>query len=1053
MADFPNIPANTTEFVPTVGQPAQVVTDKQHRIAAEEAQRIKDNTSAWDLIGAHAATGKIGWIDRSMQSSEFQPDPTFVGKRFEDARAEWIKKGVPDSQLPLADKAVSQEHMDLLLSFAQQNALAEHDMAQFGTIANLGAGLTDPVDFAAGAVLAPLGFSSKVGRIGNALRGGTVNAAQGVASEAMRGQYDPSVDLQSYVSSAALAFTLGGALNLRTGETGQIAKAADEIAHGPKQADNAGSARVKGTVVDQMDGPDVPIKDWQQEILDDAVTVGATKETKWGAARASLAARLGINKSAAVSNESKKLMRDGVGYADKNVAVEESASEMSLRLRDTREAAFRRAVEPLWEDYKKANGLRMDFGKEAFMNDVGRAMRDPQFKAAPQAAGIREAVNRATKDVWADLHSAGVEGFESPRPPHENWLPRVHSASGWIETIQNKGLRFAQVVDELIAPAIKLGRERAGMDVDDDYSKIVAEAWARRGYDKATQSQTAMPQGGLHAVDADTVEHLLTEAGKTSKEALLLVEKLRSQQAEASKLSHAKERIVMDEGYTANLTDDLGNVHKVSIADLLENNVDKLTSDYIREMTGWAAMKAKTGVGTPARLAEYKAFLNHESIRSGSGDISRKLDIVTNSILGRSTEDQPHAMLSRFSRVVRSHNYLTTMLQVGFSMIEGLGSTMGAAGFRNTVKEIPSAMASLRRMSDGTLSNKTAAWMEDVFAPGTDYLRNQPYLRIDEGATYGGHSASMLERGANGAENVMAYAKRYAGIMSFMTPVQTLLQRVAGRGVAAKLIDLANTAKLTKSTVQRLRNDGLTEEGQAALFKRLKGKGKIDEIEADWNNWSPDERSSLAAYMWRVTHRAVTEGDVSDTAQLMHSAVGKIFWQFRSFMTSSYERSLLNGLHMRDWQTASMWAGSTFFAGVGMAARNYVNTIGDKEMREKLLDPTELGKQAFQQASYSSILPMMIDTVARDMHVRALAGGADKGFFDNGRGTGLDTGVAGIPALSTAKSIYSLIGLPAKAAQGEVSKKDVKDVMKLLWFNNMTGVRNGLNAFASQFDE
>ncbi len=66
-------------------------------------------------------------------------------------------------------------------------------------------------------------------------------------------------------------------------------------------------------------------------------------------------------------------------------------------------------------------------------------------------------------------------------------------------------------------------------------------------------------------------------------------------------------------------------------------------------------------------------------MRSGGGDISRKLDITLNSILGHSTEDQPHAALSRASRVIRSQNYLTQMLQVGYSMIEGLGTTMGYA--------------------------------------------------------------------------------------------------------------------------------------------------------------------------------------------------------------------------------------------------------------------------------------------------------------------------------------------------------------------------------------
>jgi hypothetical protein len=93
----------------------------------------------------------------------------------------------------------------------------------------------------------------------------------------------------------------------------------------------------------------------------------------------------------------------------------------------------------------------------------------------------------------------------------------------------------------------------------------------------------------------------------------------------------------------------------------------------------------------------------------------------------------------------------------------------------------------------------------------------------------------------------------------------------------------------------------------------------------------------------------------------------------------------------------------------------------------------------------------MIDTVARDAHMRALLGGPDQGFFDHGRGTGLDTGISGTPTLSTLNSLYAAVGMPAKIAQGKVTQRDVKDVAKLLWFQNMTGVRNGINEFAKQF--
>lgn len=1067
MADITNIPAQHTPFVPSVGQPTTLQDENRRLVDEEEAKKLKDSTTVHELIGAAAVQGGIGTIDRVIDSFKYDVDPEFYGKAFTDKRDEWVKRGVSEDQIPLADKAISAEHMDHLYDLARQNMDAIQTRAQFGIIANIAADFTDPVAFAAGAASGGLTYAERFGSIANAIRSGLVNTVQGVGMEAARGANDTSVTTGNLVATAAFSFGLGGAFGFRAGELGELAKVADDIAHNPKHAVNAdpandsfGSARVHGSHVDTMDGPMVDVKDWQQQKIDEAALVGNSKQTVFAKVRKSLSAVLGSNKDGTVANESRKALRDGVGYKDKNVAVEESASEMSLRLRDTEETKLRRGLEPLWQKYKQDNNLSWDYGKENFMDEAGRAMRDPSYKASPEAAAVHTHINKSTDAMWGHLHEAGVEGFEAPKPPHQNWLPRVYSAKGFINILQEKGLSFEgtpeSVLEKLVKPAIRNAWEaklQPGQVIDEDQLHEVAHAWLTRGYDRATQARTAQPGGLMHARDVDTVEQLLTDEGVTNPKAKALVEKLRNTQDETAKHSHAKHRIDMDESYKATLNDQFGNEHEVSIADLLENNVDKLTTEYIREMSGWAALKTKADVGTPRRLSEYKAWLNGRSIAAGSKDISRKLDIVYNSILGHSTEVNPGTGFARASRMVRSQSYLTTMLQVGPSMVEAFGTILGPAGFRNTMRAIPGSRAMLRRAQNGELELSEARFLEDIIAPGTDYLRNQPYLRIDDGVHYGatpGKGGKLLD----GVENAMAYAKRAANVASGMAPVQAFLQRLGARGVCANLIEMANKGNLEQWKIYRLRNDGLTEEAQQALFARLRGKTHIDEIADDWDNWTPKERGTYAAYMWRVTHRAVTEGDVSDTMEVMHSAIGKIFWQFRGFMTSSYERSLLNGIHMRDWQTATMWSGSTLFAGVGMTARNYINTIGDPELRKKLLSPEEIAKQAFQQASYSSILPFMIDTVAHDMKVRKYLGdGKDQGYFSYGRSTGLEAGFGGIPTYSTAKAAWSLLAMPAKAAQGDVTKRDVKNAVKLLWFQNMFGVRNGISEIARQFPD
>ncbi|WP_266156780.1 hypothetical protein [Dyella silvatica] len=511
----------------------------------------------------------------------------------------------------------------------------------------------------------------------------------------------------------------------------------------------------------------------------------------------------------------------------------------------------------------------------------------------------------------------------------------------------------------------------------------------------------------------------------------------------------------MDESYRTTLTNEMGEKVEVSMADLLENNVDKLVSDYTREMSGWAALKSKVGVGTPKQLDEYKGFLVKRSKEAGDREPERAFDIAFNSVLGRSTEDAPHSMWSRASRMVRSQAFLTSMGQVGYTMLAEVGPTVAAVGWRTALKAIPGSAALVRRMANGELKSTEARFLEDICAPGTDLLRNQPYLRHDDIGSTVWDRSTATGRVLNTVDTAQQYGQRYLSIMSGMAPIQSSMQRYAGRASALRMIELANKGDLPEALTHRLRNYGLNEADQKAIFKRLAGMKKVDDIAQSWDTWAPKERSAFSAYMWRVTRHQVMEGDVGDSIQLMHSSIGKVFVQFRTFMTSSYTRHMLNGLHMRDMQAANMVVTSTFFAGIGMAARNYVNTVNDTEMREKLMTSENLAKQAFQQSSYSSVIPFMVDTMAYDLGLKKALGGEDKPVFAYGRSTGLDSGVKGIPALSLAQSAWGAAKLPVTALDpdSDITQKQVKDAMKLLWFQNMTGIRNGVSEFAKLFPE
>ena len=1060
MDNLPSMYAQEGQYVPALPSAGVTKLDAQARTDAAKEQKTKDATSFTDLIGAHVLQGPIGWADRALQEHGVERDPAFYG----DALKPYIERAHQaglENQMELLERATSPAHAELMLSFMQQNQMAQEDTARAGLLTNMAAGALDPSMFAIGVASGGLGYSATAGRLANAVRAGVAGASINVGTEALNSQYNPEIDMGHLVTAGAFGFLAGGAFGFRQGEltdlahqTNKIVRAVDNVegkTAAGNTADSMGAARVKGSTTNTLDGPAVNTPEWQQQLKDEAYA--NPRNVAFAKGRRDLAARLIGSKSALASHVWGKLIRDSVGDVDRSVATKFTASEEAELMDQTIHAAYRKGVEGEWARYSASSGVRGDVARAQFNESVGYHIRGVAQDMTSEVEATASHAAAAFKSMNDELRAAGVPGFEKELPT-KGYLPRIFSAKGYTDLNGTKGLSFDNLRDNLVKPAMRSEWAKnlaPGEAVNEDLLHEVSGAWLKRGYDKAMGGSGDL-HGTLGHADAGSVRELLSEAGVDVDRINALVGKLEKDQAGKAMHARAKSRIDMDESFGATLKDELGNEHKVNLADLLENNVDKLVPEYIREMSGWAALKKHVNVGTQAELDKLKAFTLSESNLAGSKGLERAQDIVFNSILGKSTSDAPHSAWTRGSRLIRGWNFLTTMGQVGYTMMESIGGSLGAVGFRNAIKAAPAAVDMVRNMRTGNFSTEEARFISELSGFGTDFIRNQPHLRLDSIGESVWDNTKAVGRVLNKLDQGEQYAQRAMSVVSGIAPMVQFNQGIAGTGITSYIIDLANRASVPKSVVNRLRAGGLDAGDQARLFANLKGMQGVKDVAKSWDKWSPDDKRLLALFVHRNAKRYLGEGAVGDTIQLMHSATGRVFSQFRTFQTNSYSAVLLHGLHMRDWQTAQMWMGSTLFAGIGMAARNYVNTIGDPDKRKELMTMDTIGKQAFQQSSYSSIIPFMVDTIAHDMGVKKALGGDDTPIFAYGRSTGLDSGVQGIPTLATGRALWGLpkLAVTALDPHAQVTQKQAKDAMSLLWFQNVTGVRNGLSWMARQ---
>lgn len=702
------------------------------------------------------------------------------------------------------------------------------------------------------------------------------------------------------------------------------------------------------------------------------------------------------------------------------------------------ETEWRSGVNAAWDAYKQRTGTHWwNFSERAkFNEEVGRAVRGAP-DVSDEARTAAAAVAKAMQDALRLAKESGLEGF-AELAQNGNYLPRYWSGKGFKRLFGEMQLHQDDVIDQLIKPAMRRAWEAAadeGDEIDDELLGAVARSYLKR-------AQANFEGDGMdllvRPLDSDSVEeigNMLTEAGVSPVRSQELLSKLERKTYESGKLDRAKKRIDLDETYSTTIRNEAGEDVQVSMADLFDNDVDSVMTRYMREITGWSALSSKAGIKNRAQLDRFVSKLTMDARKSGDDvkGIERIIDIGIKSTFGRSTELDPTSSGARYARFLRNYNFARVMNQVGFSLFAELGPAVAHGGVRNFVRSGFAVKSFLKRGADGKLSSQEARVMERLFAPGTDWLRNPPFLRLDEDALV---PQTFNVKHGEKIDNAMNMATHVTSVASGMAPINTMLQRIAGRATLLRLLDMANAKKLSDAEVARLRTWGLDEKAQADVFGYLKGKRQIEQIDPDKLPFQTRER--MAAFLFRVTRHQVLEGDASDSIELMHSTTGRIVTQFRSFMVNSYTRHFLNSVHhYDDWRTYAMVTLSAAAAGMGWAARTYINTIGNEEQRKKQLTPENFARNALAQSSWSNIVPAVTDMVWADTLGNAPV-------FSGNRSTGLEYGVMGIPSIDLLNKVYGSGRIAGALLDPDqhVTERQARDLWRIWWFNNMTGVRN-----------
>lgn len=1110
-ADIPTEVPDTEDVEPRVDPQAQPFVDPQalqfqqedyaspeERLEQEQAME-EDRASAGELWGAARESEWVSsWAGRELELSGFAPDEDFTLKGLDPKRKEKLYAGLsPDYIERLGgklDEAVSWEHALAIRENFDEVAknhelLADEGIKGFGMqmLAAIGDPSVIALGFATGSLGAWGAWGARATRLQRALRVGAITSAENVAVEAYLASENPFRGVEDVVIAGAAGFALGAGAGALTGVSRAAQGAADELSatHAVREGAATRTSPAQSTQIDLEadqvmrrvnadDDPHAPdpgnhagaaysgyVEDTLNANEEDLLEIASRDRPPINAAKGeiNMRSRLFGSKHDVLAWGAERLFPTLHGRAGKGPAPVNAIDRSTRHFRTTMAKSYRQYLPTYkaWADEQGINGFQRWTGKgrDDFAVRVGRTVRDPSYDPNPHVQKAANDIREINKELLARAKKSGLHGFQEI-PENPQYLMRVHSQTG----LRKMEAKLGTVnLERLVTTAIRNGSE----GIDDDAAGLLASAYLRavKRYQTATDPFT----GRLFAGDqADWIKEELqkiaaeTDADspfrKLSEEDIERLDDLFSSTTskEAGKITRARHRLAMDESASIRAPD--GSV--VRLDEMFENNAELIMESYTRQMAGAIGM-AEAGFRKPdADFEKLVRTIEKSAHRYGieTDKIASDLDVMKkmhSMIMGRPITNYRDAYSKAYPvmRALRAYQFSRVMGQVGIAQIPDIAASLGNFGLRNMMDQMPALKGIFTRAADGKLDDELSAELEAVLAPGVDRLIDQPMGRYDDG-TLDTQIMSKLDRG-------LQRVNRVTSDISLMHPIQIFAERMGARAAAQRLAK-ESLGKGRKLSPQRLESMGLTGDIKDRVFDQLQKHSKWIEGgitgqrlgSLDLENWTDvvaRERLIDSLHQW--TRKAVQRNDPQDLMTGMHSEVGKLIMQFRSFGFVSWSKQLMHGVRMHDTETALAFTSSLMAGSLAYALKIHSNSFGrddrDEYLKENLTNE-KLALNGFYRSAWSSLIPMGIDTTMDFI--------GEDAVFSNARTTGLSTGILGNPTVDMLEKGYEGITGAASAALNpdvQLSQGDVRNLSSLLILQNTWGIANAFNALADEF--
>ena len=646
-------------------------------------------------------------------------------------------------------------------------------------------------------------------------------------------------------------------------------------------------------------------------------------------------------------------------------------------------------------------------------------------------------------------------GMSKELLPHENYLPVE-----WLTHSISEGVRLFS--EDSMVKLFGLAISRENLNLTANEATLLARSIVRnihtRHIDPDYQST-----GNVGESSIDFVERYLMQLKAslppikgqeqiTDKMIQRLLKKLGKDEVKEGFL---RPRMKMDYNVSISVKNEQGDIVPISIKDFLNTNALELTMRQNRRLHGlvqlremYKALDTYRGMPPEGRsdYQDLRRLVIKEATDRGesASEALELLDFGMKAILGMPV-DPTNSAAGEVLRLLQSFNLAVFGSSFGISSSAEIGQPIAMTSIKTFLRNVPLLKDMVKTAATGKFDNELLKEMQLLFGLVQPRLggfsNNTREQQFVFGAVFGDNGLSAANRFV---ENLGELALR-AGGFDIVDGTSRIL---AGVLIQDYVINSVVKGGIPYSDEQ-LKQWGLTRDMIYRIVQQMQRHSELTPVNGDdavtvgrLNPHLWDDVEALSAWRYGLglavkrTIHAASRGQYSDKFQ---GKLGRIFWQFRTFMLSAIEGQLftaVNTMSAGDKRTIALILTNSFFGGLSYIASIMTRYAGDDEKLEEYLTMEQIAKGMLFRSGWFTLGAPVMDTLMKFT--------GQQPIFSHGRASGMASDfLTGTPAMAVSNAVAGAIKsmvAPVMNSEYEFSQQDWRHWKTLAPLHNLAGV-------------